>query len=68
MNKLKIFKYIFPVFTFLFLTSCTEDDVVTENGDLYLEHEVPNIPVTADYQVGALYFKINVLIISKYDK
>ena len=61
MNKMKIFKYIFPVFTFLFLTSCTEDDIVTENGDLYLEHEVPNIPVTADYQVGALYFKINVL-------
>ncbi|WP_370103649.1 glycoside hydrolase family 99-like domain-containing protein, partial [Winogradskyella sp.] len=61
MNKLKILKYIFPLTTFIFLVSCTEDEVVTENGDLYLEHEVPFIPVTSDYQVGAFYLKINVL-------
>ena len=61
MDRLKILKYIFPLFTFIFLASCTEDEVVTENGELYLEHEVPNVPVSADYQVGAFYLKINVL-------
>lgn len=58
---MKNIKYTFALLIVALFISCTEDDVATDSGDLYLDHQVPNIPVTSDYQVGAHYYKINVL-------
>jgi len=58
---MKNIKFLFSLIVLSLIFSCTEDDIATDNGELYLEHEVPYIPVTSDYQVGAFYLRINVL-------